>query len=603
MKFPQLHCLGIPHTITSKEYLPCAFTQKVYKFLPMMTKLGYPTIHYGNEASEVYCSEHVTVTTIDDFKQTYGDEYATYWKKDMFTFSNSSPLYQTFYKNAVAEVRKRAKKDDLILCFWGTGHKAITDQLADLPVHIVEPGVGYPVCFAPHRVYESGSKLEFIAGTENELWNIYNEYKDKVPEIANWDTARLNPHTTPRWTDAVIPNYFDPDDFEFRAEKDDYIFFIGRIIHTKGLEIAMRLADHFDIKLYVAGQGDFVENMGFEPYLQLEMIGTVGLEERKKLMAGAKAGIVATLYHEPFGGTHAEFLFSGTPVLTTDWGVFRETVVPEKWGFRGRAFEHFVWAFENIDKINPKDCRDFAMLNFSTDRVSLMYHEYFQDLLRAVNADHFWTLNPDRTQLDRFRKDMTWDEIQTRIAELKPETEAGQQYNPGGSVQGGDVWLHEQKVWDYCIHTLNAKSILDIGAGEGQAAQYFSEMGCHVIAVDNDTQAINNAVYPIVFHDFTQDAFVGGNVDLVYMCEFVEHLPKNYLPNLAETLLRTNTVLMTYAPPEAHGIGHINNQPESYWIDWFGRRGFVKGEDTTQAIRDLAEHRHFQERSILFKRN
>lgn len=602
MHFPQLHCLGVPHTITSKEYVPCAFTQKVYKFLPMMTKLGYPTIHYGNEASEVFCSEHVTVTTIDDFKKTYGDDYATYWKTQEFDFSADSHLYQTFYKNAAAEVRKRAKKDDMILCFWGTGHRQVADQLSDLPVHIVEPGVGYPACFAPHRVYESGPKLQFVAGTENERYSIYNDYKDRVPEIANWDTDRLNPHTTPRWTDAVIPNYFDPDDFEFRVEKEDYIFFIGRIMWTKGLEIAMRLAHHFDIKLYVAGQGDFVENMGFEPYPQVEIIGTVDVEQRKELMAGAKVGIVATLYHEPFGGTHAEFLFSGTPVLTTDWGVFRETVAHEKWGFRGRAFEHFVWAFENLDKIDPHDCRDFAMRNFSMDRVSLMYHEYFQDLLRAVNADNFWYENPERTQLDRFRTDMTWDEIQTRIAELEPKTRIGQQYNPGGSVQGGDSWLYEQKVWDYCIGPLHAKSILDIGAGEGHAAKYFSEMGCHVVAVDNDEHAINNAVYPIVRHNFKEGAFPGGTIDLVYMSEFVEHLPQNYLPHLAETLTRTDMVLMTFARPGQQGLGHINNQSEQYWVSWFARYGFVKDEPRTQEIRELAEHIRFGKSSILFRR-
>ena len=56
----RFHCLRIPHTISSREYLPCAFTQKVVNFCEMMTKLGHNVFHYGNQASEVYCTEHVS---------------------------------------------------------------------------------------------------------------------------------------------------------------------------------------------------------------------------------------------------------------------------------------------------------------------------------------------------------------------------------------------------------------------------------------------------------------------------------------------------------------------------------------------------------------
>ncbi len=41
----QLHCISVPHTVTSKEYLPCAFTQKVLKFVQMMTKIGYSVLY------------------------------------------------------------------------------------------------------------------------------------------------------------------------------------------------------------------------------------------------------------------------------------------------------------------------------------------------------------------------------------------------------------------------------------------------------------------------------------------------------------------------------------------------------------------------------
>ena len=100
--------------------------------------------------------------------------------------------------------------------------------------------------------------------------------------------------------------------------------FIGRLIPSKGLELAMRLADKMGKRLIVAGQGDFVKDMGFEPWDCVEFIGTVGLEERRKWMAGAELGICASYYPEPFCGTHIEFLMSGTPILTTDWVFFQK---------------------------------------------------------------------------------------------------------------------------------------------------------------------------------------------------------------------------------------------------------------------------------------
>ena len=117
----RFHCLGIPHTWTHKDLLACAFTQKVLNFCEMMTELGHNVFHYGNQMSEVYCTEHITVTTREDMEKTYAHkpDGIYYWKKEGFDHSLDYHIGKQFTQNTITELRKRIQKDDFVLAFWG----------------------------------------------------------------------------------------------------------------------------------------------------------------------------------------------------------------------------------------------------------------------------------------------------------------------------------------------------------------------------------------------------------------------------------------------------------------------------------------------------
>ena len=357
----RFHILGLPHTVTSKEFVACAYTQKVLKFGRMMTARGHEVIHYGHEDSDLICAEHVPVVTNDDFAKSYGSHD---WRKTFFKFDTGDHAYRTFYTNAIREVGKRKQKHDFILPFWGSGVRPVVDANPDMIA--VEPGIGY-------------------AGGHWCRWKVFESYAilHAYYGIQAVGSCRQD------WYDVVIPNYFDPDDFTFSEKKDDYFLYLGRVYSGKGVDIAIQATEAAGVKLVIAGQ----KEEGYNLPSHVEFVGYADTEKRRQLMSRAKASFIPSQYIEPFGGVQVENLFSGTPTITTDWGSFVENNLHGVTGYRCRTMGDFVQAIEQIDRINPQNCRDFAMANFTIDRVGAMYEKYFTDVLNVYTGKGFYEPN------------------------------------------------------------------------------------------------------------------------------------------------------------------------------------------------------------------
>jgi glycosyltransferase involved in cell wall biosynthesis len=335
----------------------------------MMHERGHIIYHYGHKDSEVKCTEHITITDNDLFHKAYG---VYDWKKEIPKHNTSDLCNKTYNERAIVEVGKRKKPMDYLLLFWGIGHADVAKAHPDMIS--VEPGIGsFNTPCTPFSIFESYCVMNFVYGRER------------------WE---------PRWTDAVIPNYFDLADFKVNTKPGDYFMYLGRIIESKGIGIAVEIAKRTGLKLKVAGQGDFKRELGFDPPPNVELVGYLEPEARSEMLRGALALLAPTHYNEPFGGVTVESLLCGTPIITSDWGAFAENNLHGVTGYRCRSLEQFIWAAKNIDKIDRAMCRKFAEMNFSLERVAPMYEEYFNSLKPYFGAKGFYQLNPERKDLD-----------------------------------------------------------------------------------------------------------------------------------------------------------------------------------------------------------
>lgn len=159
----------------------------------------------------------------------------------------------------------------------------------------------------------------------------------------------------------------------------------------------------------------------------------------------------------------------------------------------------------------------------------------------------------------------------------------------GGYVPGGDNATWYPALWQWLVRELKVKSVLDVGCGDGVALNYFRELGCRVCGLDGVEQPDRD----IYTHDFTREPWPGLAIhytgfDLVWCCEFVEHVEEDYVPNFLEAFKLGQYVSLTHAEPGQAGHHHVNCRTPDYWIGAMAATGYRLDDTLTEKTRELA---------------
>lgn len=184
----------------------------------------------------------------------------------------------------------------------------------------------------------------------------------------------------------------------------------------------------------------------------------------------------------------------------------------------------------------------------------------------------------------------------------------------GGYVVGGDDATWYPDLWRWLVEKQHVRSVIDIGCGEGHALKFFRELGCRVLGIDG----IRQDDPAICHHDFTlgpwgqtigsSDDPWGVPADLIWCCEFVEHVEERYVPNFLAAFKTAKLVLMTHAEPGQDGYHHVNCQPSAYWIGAMAAISYELDQTLTMQTRALASinpnpWNHYVRSGLAFRRH
>ncbi|MSQ26287.1 MAG: glycosyltransferase family 4 protein [Dehalococcoidia bacterium] len=191
----------------------------------------------------------------------------------------------------------------------------------------------------------------------------------------------------------VVYNGIDLDATPFNDHPEDFLVIVARLVPTKGIAEAIRIARAAGERLVIIGHpppqipwsrayydeqikphvdGDRVRHFADLPHAQV-----------LDWVARAKAFLFPIQWEEPFGLVVAEALAAGTPVVAFRRGAMPEIIDHGRTGFLVDTEQDAVRALRDIAAIHPAACRAAVAQRFSLTSMLDGYEALYRNVLNA----------------------------------------------------------------------------------------------------------------------------------------------------------------------------------------------------------------------------
>ena len=188
---------------------------------------------------------------------------------------------------------------------------------------------------------------------------------------------------------ATVHHALDIATFDFRAEPDDYLLFLGRFTEGKGVLQAIDVARRTDHRLILAAAENEYYRTVVAPLVdqrQIVYAGEVGHRDKVRLLGGARALIYPVQAPEPFGLVLAEAMACGTPVAALDHGAVGELVDDGVTGGVFQTIDALVAGLPRVLTLDRERIRARATDRFNISRMVDAYVDVYRQLGRGTTV-------------------------------------------------------------------------------------------------------------------------------------------------------------------------------------------------------------------------
>lgn len=139
------------------------------------------------------------------------------------------------------------------------------------------------------------------------------------------------------------------------------------------------------------------------------------------------------------------------------------------------------------------------------------------------------------------------------------------------------------------------RTVVDCGCAIGDYVKGFNNRGLTAFGFEGSSAVLPHIVDPNVSIVDLRKPFVCSKLHFCMSFEVAEHIEPEYAEIYVQNLCNlSDNVLITAAPPGQLGVGHVNCQPQSYWVDLFKKLDFYVDHHIINIIRN--EWRNFEKK-------